>query len=501
MPGPELIVGLVGPVGCDISLVEQELTKAFKAMDYAVNNISLSSSIDELLSLKEKREIKSISIEEKIDNGNEVRKKYDENGILAVAAIEKIRNYRSEINKISRVIIPDGMDSFSKPIDSTCHIVRQLKRPEEVDLLERVYGKQFIQVSIVQGRASRISNIVQRIRRENPGFTDTDVENKSRDIIDRDEHEAKEDFGQRISDIFYQGDVFIDSSEENNVNSTTVRFVEAFFGKNSISPKKDEFGSYMAKAASLRSVDLSRQVGAALLSNEGDLIALGCNDVPKPKGGLYWHDDTQKARDIDKRGEANKEETRRIIHNFLKILSDQKLIKGDLKPEEILANDDNRSAINESMIGDITEYGRMVHAEMSAITDAARLGISTRNATLYVTTYPCHNCAKHIIAAGISRVIYIEPYPKSRAPFLYVDAISEDTIDDSKVKFSHFVGISPKRYRDIFEKGKRRRKNGDIDDWYQGRCTPRTGNVVLNYTANEAEAILGSAFYSTIKED
>ncbi|MCP2807341.1 deaminase, partial [Salmonella enterica subsp. enterica serovar Typhimurium] len=63
----------------------------------------------------------------------------------------------------------------------------------------------------------------------------------------------------------------------------------------------------------------------------------------------------------------------------------------------------------------ITEYGRAVHAEMEALLSAARNGIAIRGGTLYTTTYPCHNCAKHIVAAGIKKVKFVEPYPKSYA--------------------------------------------------------------------------------------
>ena len=45
---------------------------------------------------------------------------------------------------------------------------------------------------------------------------------------------------------------------------------------------------------------------------------------------------------------------------------------------------------------------------------------------MYVTTFPCHNCAKHIIAAGLERVVYLEPYPKSRAKTLYDEDITPE---------------------------------------------------------------------------
>lgn len=52
-----------------------------------------------------------------------------------------------------------------------------------------------------------------------------------------------------------------------------------------------------------------------------------------------------------------------------------------------------------------------VHAEQNAIIQAAKLGVSIDGATLYCTHQPCVICAKMIINAGISRVVYKEGYP------------------------------------------------------------------------------------------
>ena len=54
---------------------------------------------------------------------------------------------------------------------------------------------------------------------------------------------------------------------------------------------------------------------------------------------------------------------------------------------------------------------RAVHAEQNAIIQAARYGINIQGATLYCTHQPCVICAKMIINAGISRVVYKEGYP------------------------------------------------------------------------------------------
>src|SRR5262249_43222242 len=122
-------------------------------------------------------------------------------------------------------------------------------------------------------------------------------------------------------------------------------------------------------------------------------------------------------------------------------------------------------ACEETRLLDITEFGRAVHAEMDAMLSCGRAGIDTIGSTLFSTTFPCHNCAKHIIAAGVKRVVYIEPYEKSQALDLHDDAIVIDDQGDGssradrdeeyaraakKVVFEPFMGIGPRRFFDLF---------------------------------------------------
>ncbi len=51
-----------------------------------------------------------------------------------------------------------------------------------------------------------------------------------------------------------------------------------------------------------------------------------------------------------------------------------------------------------------------VHAEQNAIADAARRGVSLNGATAYITHFPCINCTKLLIAAGIKCVKYLNDY-------------------------------------------------------------------------------------------
>lgn len=84
-------------------------------------------------------------------------------------------------------------------------------------------------------------------------------------------------------------------------------------------------------------------------------------------------------------------------------------------------------------------------------------------------------CARHIVASGIKRVVYIEPYPKSKAKQLHQDAIVVDPVtpSDSHVSFEPFEGVAPRQYQDIFDaRDTRKDGQGRASDW-QASARPR----------------------------
>lgn len=54
---------------------------------------------------------------------------------------------------------------------------------------------------------------------------------------------------------------------------------------------------------------------------------------------------------------------------------------------------------------------RTNHAEVNAINDAAKRGVSLDGSTVYVTLQPCWNCLRQLISVGVKRVYYTERYP------------------------------------------------------------------------------------------
>jgi len=501
---PELVFGLVGPIGVDISLIEDRLVTALENVKYQPVKIRITEIMKQIstdtLIVDDQGPYEYYK--SRMDYANAVRKKCKDNSALAAMSILNIKTHRGEVNNAKEALPVDErtVPLIDRPLPSTAYIIRQFKTKEEISLMRAVYGKKFIQISVHASHQSRIQKICNDINLKNPELASDEVEQIAINLIKRDQDEDNEENGQRLGKIFHLGDVFVDATSEKTLTKTVSRFVRALFGNNSISPSKDEYGSYIAASASLRTLDPSRQVGAAIFSNNGEVISLGSNEVPKYRGGTYWEDDDSPHRDFDDRRSPNLVRKNRILYDLLKrlkgmdVLKDTKALhkKFDCDDDDILKLIMAQKGLDGALLNDITEYGRMTHAEMNAITDAARLGRPTENSTLFSTTFPCHNCAKHIVASGITRVVYIEPYPKSQAVNLNGDSISLTSDASGKVIFENFVGISPRRYRDIFEKGKRRDSKGNYKEWYETSPAPRILDRGAGYVFNENSAILSA---------
>lgn len=150
---------------------------------------------------------------------------------------------------------------------------------------------------------------------------------------------------------------------------------------------------------------------------------------------------------------SNDEEKNKISQVLVNELIDKGLIEPDKSVEAT-------SVILGSKIKTLIEFSRSVHAEMHAIITGSKLaGEKMNGGKLYCTTYPCHSCARHIVASGITEVYFIEPYRKSLATKLHGDSITESEVENSKVKLLPFDGVAPTRYLELFRMGPDSRKN------------------------------------------
>ena len=136
----------------------------------------------------------------------------------------------------------------------------------------------------------------------------------------------------------------------------------------------------------------------------------------------------------------------------------------------------------------LIEFIRATHAEVSALMDAARRGAPVEGCTMYVTTFPCHECARNIVTSGMARVVYIEPYAKSLAFELHDDAIQLDKdTDKTKIPFTPFLGVSPTNYSNIFQSPLRKSDDGTLLKWNAAEAHPRVSGAFWSYLEYEKE--------------
>ncbi|WP_398472085.1 anti-phage dCTP deaminase [Tardiphaga sp.] len=485
---PELIFAIAGPIGIDTDAIQAALTAALLEVDYASVPIKLSAEMEKMPMKFRAKPSDSLKLYHwKIEFANALRRKYVGTDVLARIAIQAVRKKALSHTKTRT----------RGPTTKRAYLISQLKTPEEVELLRKVYGRQFILVSAYASEVDRRACLVQKLRTQvSTKTTEAQLQFEANKLMERDASESDK-FGQQLRDTFHRGDVFVDGLDPKRMEETIDRFIQAFFGRNDITPTKDEYGMYIAKSASLRSADLSRQVGAAVFSKSGEIIVQGCNEVPKAHGGTYWDLEEPDHRDIKKGHDPNEQSRKEILRDLFERLRNAKMLSqtainigSDAKIVQRLTSKSSKGILTNARIMDLTEYGRIVHAEMSAVCDAARLGKSVKDGILYCTTFPCHNCTKHLLASGLDKVVFLEPYPKSQAKALHGDEIEIETENQpEKVSFVPFLGISPLRYRDIFAKGKRKDGSGNSQRWYAGKPKPMLDVVFPAYFQTELWAL------------
>lgn len=490
----EIVVALVGYAGAGCSTAAGRLRRLLEHYEYDVRPVKFSDLILERFPGDPAPVVETGPTEGATklargkflqDKGDQLRATHGSHAVaaLAVRRIQKLR----------------GSDKAGER--KVAYVLDSLKHREEVELLRRVYDLSFRLVAVHCEREKREERLIGEdiSSAKFRGVPRLEVEK----FMERDEKDGSHEYGQEVRDAFYLADFFVEnnapSSGGENMTSDLRRFVKLFLGSEVVRPTLHERAMYHAYAAALQSSCLSRQVGAVLVSNDGEIVSTGTNEVPSFGGGVYSEDSKHdnrchawkfvdgKTEFIGCHNDRKKNDLRKNIAKWLQDTFSERLALA-AHPVPAVGMDTGgraRDAAKASIqalfedssddfarlpgVKDIIEYSRAIHAEMGAVLSAARSGVSPAGATLYCTTYPCHNCARHLVTAGIHQVFYIEPYVKSLASELHSDAItnvrpvSDGTIP-TKMAIVPFTGVGPRMYEDFFvTRGKLKKADGSYE--------------------------------------
>ncbi len=482
---PEIVLALIAPLGIDLKPLSALLANEFSAHGYQTEEIRLAEIISRHLASPDSRG--SVGAKERLlnlmDAGNKLREQSGRADILALLAASEIRDRRS---------VPDSPEE--RGIDPpVAWLLSPLKNSAELKTLRSIYGARLFALGVYSPIGRRRQDLAKKFEDE-PGRLEPDAGQKSfaeaaDELIERDADEG-DSSGQQVEQTFHLADAFVNAavseSEESHGawENEVARLVRVLMGDPFVTPTRDEHAMFQAAGAAARSASPSRQVGAAITTPKGSILSLGCNEVPKYGGGTYWEGDQEDAREFVWSGSnssgaieqtndrVRREIARRILERLREIMDPP---DGDEKAPSVTTSAGKLLEATVDELSAISEFGRAVHAEMTAILDAAMRGVPLAGSTIYTTTFPCHNCTKHMIAAGILRVCYVAPYSKSRAGDLHGDAVEIEPVKTSgnRIAIERFVGVGPRRYLELFGQDWRA-----AEDLLPGRVTS-TGEVMV----------------------
>lgn len=506
----ELFFAVVGHIGSGISEVATTLKSELEEQSYEVEVIKASSVIkdwSQANSIPVPKDATRSIIEDTFryqDLGDDMRKHTHDYAAVAQGMIKEVRRVRAEKTGVD---VEDGQP-IEPNNDKRAYIFDSIRHPAEVYLLRTVYHNSFSLIGVVCQEYVRKGRLLDKFY-EHKDRSAAKSQEKVQELMERDADDKVKKHGQHVADSFFESDYFVDNTVDSGtdkknwvISDILGRLIDIVTHSRVVRPTVPETAMHHAMTAQIRSACLSRQVGAAIVDENGDIISTGANEVPKAGGGVYGkvfsiveeaNNDSRCVYTKDKTCSSTVEQ-----NNLAKNIS----TKMDIKKED--NENDVISILRKAGLKDLLEFSRAVHAEMDAITTAARIGKPLRKSKMFVTTFPCHYCARHIVASGVHEVQYIEPYPKSRAMSLHSDAITSDEIDwvapgvidnskktqknYQKVLFKPFVGVSPRLYSRAFTKD-RELKNNDTGVFEMG--TPAWGNKwhvkKVSYTQLEAE--------------
>lgn len=280
----ELVIGLVGYAGSGCSTAAKRLQLMLDLADYEVFIVKISNLIEkhssenipQIQSGKDNGLSKFNRAEALQNFGDSLRSKRGgfAASALAVAEIKRLRQSASNAN------------------GKIAYIIDSIKHPEEVDLLRKVYDQSFRLVAVHCTKPERERRLTgdHVSSAKYAGVSSSEVLG----FMDRDEKDSKNETGQRVRDSFHLADFFLDNSVHNqdgvSMNGDIDRFINLILNAGLVRPTIGEKAIYKAFASAKQSACLSRQVGAVILSESGQIIATGTNDPPKFGGGVYNED-------------------------------------------------------------------------------------------------------------------------------------------------------------------------------------------------------------------
>lgn len=311
-----------------------------------------------------------------------------------------------------------------------------LRNPGEVQALQDRFGSRFALLGVLSDGPTRWDRVYKTYRKEGTeqaGFLEDDERDRG----------GAADYGQQVARCVDQADAILVNSAAITLSlyeDKVLAMCDLLMKKKSRDPTIDEIHMGAAFASSHQSRCLKRHVGAVVIDSHGQQRATGfnenpwqtkpCQDEPKYNNKCY--------RDIVRNEQfadlVRKEVKCPVCGNPLEVGKGPPWLCAACPSTGITTDLEPIFFPDRAM-----SWCTAVHAEDRALRMAGEE--VARGSTLYTTTFPCFQCAGHIIMAGVQELVFVEAYP---------DPYSAGRLDRAGVTVRQFEGVLPPAFARIF---------------------------------------------------
>lgn len=246
-------------------------------------------------------------------------------------------------------------------------------------------------------------------------------------------------YGQQVLKCVEEADILFlnnqdydtEPKKQDELSSRFAAHLGLIVGDKLRNPNKDETMMTVASTLALRSHCLKRRVGAVLCDDSGHIVSAAFNEVPRGEEKCF-----------DKYRMCYRDHVRDKFKKEL--INSYKHCPKCSKELSLKEHTYQCKSCGKDLSDDIPGYKaldkcRSLHAEETTILKVGRAQVE--GSVLYSTTFPCLQCAKRILHAGIDQVVYIDPYPETE-PILM--------LEENNVHTKQFEGVKALAYYKLF---------------------------------------------------
>jgi len=360
-------------------------------------------------------------------------------------------NIRSSGRADSSVFDPDNVFSFSKTINEViksarhnsnlnqrkCYLVIDaIRNPYEAVYLKDRYSNFFL-VSVNTDNENRLDHL-----RKDHKFTDIQIK-----ALDKKEYPKKlkgehKFTSQNIQKCIELADIHINNPRKNNYGNSELTsqlawYVSLMMHPGLIMPNSIESCMQLAYSVKINSGCISRQVGAVVTDDVFSVKSVGWNSTPQGQTPCLLRSAADLINDNDSAIYSDYEKNDSVFRVAIETKYSNLIAKSE-------GSGRNLAYCFKDMQNEIDNeknqvHTRSLHAEENAFLQIAKYGgQKLKGGVLFTTASPCELCAKKAYQLGISKIIYIDPYPGIATSHILSTGVNRPEL----ILFRGAIGIS-----------------------------------------------------------